>query len=57
MYAFRYAVMIACQSADQFSGITSMSGHQIKYGLEFAKKPRAELPNCPSVGRGPLVVT
>jgi len=35
-----------------FAGITSMSGHQIKYGLEFAKKLRAELPNCPIVWGG-----
>jgi anaerobic magnesium-protoporphyrin IX monomethyl ester cyclase len=35
-----------------FVGITCMSGHQIKYGLEFAKKLRHELPACPIVWGG-----
>jgi anaerobic magnesium-protoporphyrin IX monomethyl ester cyclase len=30
-----------------FVGISSMSGHQIKYGLEFAKKLKAEHPDYP----------
>ena len=35
-----------------FVGITSMSGLQIRYGLEFAKKVRAENPSCPIVWGG-----
>jgi radical SAM superfamily enzyme YgiQ (UPF0313 family) len=33
-------------------GISSMSGLQIRYGLEFAKKVRAENPSCPIVWGG-----
>jgi anaerobic magnesium-protoporphyrin IX monomethyl ester cyclase len=33
-------------------GITSMSGFQIKYGIEFAKKVRAEQPDTPIVWGG-----
>ena len=35
-----------------FVGISSMSGPQIRYGLEFAKKVRLEKPNCPIVWGG-----
>jgi radical SAM superfamily enzyme YgiQ (UPF0313 family) len=35
-----------------FVGITCMSGQQIHYGLEFARKVRAEAPNCPIVWGG-----
>lgn len=35
-----------------FVGITSMSGQQIKYGLQFAQKVRSELPDCPLVWGG-----
>jgi anaerobic magnesium-protoporphyrin IX monomethyl ester cyclase len=35
-----------------FVGITCMSGQQIHYGLEFARKVRAESPFCPIVWGG-----
>jgi radical SAM superfamily enzyme YgiQ (UPF0313 family) len=35
-----------------FVGISSMSGQQIGYGLEFAKKVRNEAPSCPIVWGG-----
>ena len=35
-----------------FVGITCMSGQQIHYGLEFARKVRAESPSCPIVWGG-----
>lgn len=35
-----------------FVGITSMSGLQISYGIDFARKVRAENPNCPIVWGG-----
>ncbi len=35
-----------------FVGISSMSGVQIRYGLEFARKVRAEEPSCPIVWGG-----
>lgn len=35
-----------------FVGISSMSGPQIRYGLEFAKKVRNENPDCPIVWGG-----
>ena len=35
-----------------FVGITCMSGPQIRYGLEFARKVRAEKPRCPIVWGG-----
>lgn len=35
-----------------FVGISSMSGLQIRFGLEFAEKVRAELPSCPIVWGG-----
>jgi len=35
-----------------FVGISSMSGLQIRYGLEFAKKLRASNPSCPIVWGG-----
>jgi anaerobic magnesium-protoporphyrin IX monomethyl ester cyclase len=35
-----------------FVGITSMSGPQIRYGLEFARRVRAEKPRCPIVWGG-----
>jgi len=35
-----------------FVGITSMSGLQIRYGLEFAKKVKASHPSCPVVWGG-----
>jgi anaerobic magnesium-protoporphyrin IX monomethyl ester cyclase len=35
-----------------FVGVTCMSGPQIRYGLEFAKKVRAERPRCPIVWGG-----
>lgn len=35
-----------------FVGISSMSGLQIAYGLEFAKKVRSENPSCPIVWGG-----
>ena len=35
-----------------FVGITCMSGQQIRYGLEFAQKVRAENPSCPIVWGG-----
>jgi len=35
-----------------FVGISSMSGQQIRYGLEFAKKVRTEAPSCPIVWGG-----
>ncbi len=35
-----------------FVGISSMSGPQIRYGLEFARKVRAEKPSCPIVWGG-----
>jgi len=35
-----------------FVGISSMSGQQISYGLEFARKVRDEAPSCPIVWGG-----
>ena len=35
-----------------FVGISSMSGTQIRYGLQFAMKVRAESPSCPIVWGG-----
>jgi anaerobic magnesium-protoporphyrin IX monomethyl ester cyclase len=35
-----------------FVGISSMSGLQIRYGLEFAQKVRTDLPSCPIVWGG-----
>jgi radical SAM superfamily enzyme YgiQ (UPF0313 family) len=35
-----------------FVGVTCMSGPQIRYGLEFAKKVRAERPDVPIVWGG-----
>jgi anaerobic magnesium-protoporphyrin IX monomethyl ester cyclase len=35
-----------------FVGISSMSGHQISYGLEFAKKVRAVAPKCSIIWGG-----
>jgi anaerobic magnesium-protoporphyrin IX monomethyl ester cyclase len=35
-----------------FVGITCMSGQQIHYGIEFARKVRAEKPDCPIVWGG-----
>lgn len=35
-----------------FVGVTSMSGPQIRYGLEFAARVRAEKPGCPIVWGG-----
>jgi anaerobic magnesium-protoporphyrin IX monomethyl ester cyclase len=35
-----------------FVGITAMSGPQIRYGLEFAARVRAEKPRCPIVWGG-----
>jgi anaerobic magnesium-protoporphyrin IX monomethyl ester cyclase len=35
-----------------FVGVTSMSGPQIRYGLEFARRVRAERPRCPIVWGG-----
>jgi anaerobic magnesium-protoporphyrin IX monomethyl ester cyclase len=35
-----------------FVGISSMSGQQISYGLEFAEKVRTEVPSCPIVWGG-----
>jgi anaerobic magnesium-protoporphyrin IX monomethyl ester cyclase len=35
-----------------FVGVTCMSGQQIRYGLEFAAKVRAEKPGCPIVWGG-----
>jgi len=35
-----------------FVGISSMSGLQIAYGLEFAKKVRSENPSCPIIWGG-----
>ncbi len=35
-----------------FVGVTSMSGPQIRYGLEFARRVRAERPGCPIVWGG-----
>ena len=35
-----------------FVGITCMSGPQIRYGLEFARRVRAERPGCPIVWGG-----
>ena len=38
--------------APLFVGITAMSGPQIRYGLQFAKRLRAERPRCPIVWGG-----
>ena len=35
-----------------FVGVTCMSGQQIGYGLEFARRVRAENPHCPIVWGG-----
>ncbi len=35
-----------------FVGITCMSGQQIRYGLEFARRIRSENPSCPIVWGG-----
>ncbi len=35
-----------------FVGVTCMSGQQIRYGLEFAARVRAERPGCPIVWGG-----
>ena len=35
-----------------FVGVTCMSGPQIRYGLEFARRVRAERPRCPIVWGG-----
>jgi len=35
-----------------FVGVSTMSGHQISYGLEFAKKVRAVAPNCSIIWGG-----
>ncbi len=45
-----------CRSVDLgdpvFVGLTCMSGPQIRYGLEFARRVRAEKPRCPIVWGG-----
>lgn len=35
-----------------FVGISTMSGNQISYGLKYAKKIKAEAPNCPIIWGG-----